>query len=87
MKRIDNDYCRNDNKRAYSWESGYLKENRKSYIIIEEKGQIHKRPEYSFKLCEREEFRFFEPGGKDFDGAFAEVVGLAVGEKVYYNRR
>ena len=30
---------------------------------------------------------FFEPGGKYLDGAFAEVVGLAVGEKVYYNRR
>jgi hypothetical protein len=30
---------------------------------------------------------FFESGGKDFDGAFSEVVGLAVGEKVCYNRR
>ena len=30
---------------------------------------------------------FFEPGGKNFDGAFPEVVGLAVGEEVCYNRK
>jgi hypothetical protein len=40
MKGIDKYCCRNDNKRAYWRESGDMKVNRKSYIIIVEKGQI-----------------------------------------------
>jgi hypothetical protein len=44
MKCIDNYTCRIYNKRSFRRNSGDMVGNRKSYIIIEEKGQIYKRP-------------------------------------------
>ena len=44
MKCIDNYSCRNDNRRSCWMDSGDMAGDRKSYIIIEEKGRIYKRP-------------------------------------------